>query len=163
MEGVKVGDVVKGFGTRKKAACVLYVDKLNMYPYDAGIASVSGRIIGPDRRVSLKEETILKAPRMNEVKINIAEPEEKIFDTIGGAKPVQPGGWEIIHDFQIEGPTVTLTSRIRALDVGESIEVLKEENSRASCRATASLLQDTTGRSFKVNKTPDGCKITRTA
>lgn len=156
MEDVKIGDVVHGFGWRRERPTTLKVTEINYMNIDSGmLAGVVGRVINRHGRLTHVEESI-SARDLLHTPEGADRPHTNIPSIVR-----KPGGWEILHGFEIKSEAEPLAYRIRNLEIGEDLEIKKGSHTINTCRVTASLIGDETENRYKVNKTPTGCKITR--
>lgn len=156
MESVKIGDVVEGFGWRRNKVTMIKVTKIRYANIDDGmLASVTGRVVNRKGRLTHVEDTI-------SAKDLLHRPEGSgEAGTFIPSIVKKPGGWKILHDFEIKSEAEPLSARIRNMGIGEVLEVKRGSHTINTCRCTASLIGDETDRRYSVNKTPYGCKITR--
>lgn len=162
MLDVKVGDVVTGYGWRHDKECTLYVEKINFYPGTNEIMSVSGKVVSESDRLTQINEFIGRCNAHPEKNVHAGPHSVSVFDGMGYGPILKHGGWVIIDGYEIAGDPVSLSEKIRKLEIGESIEIKRDDHPINSCRTSASLLGDKYGRKFRVSKTEAGCTIGRT-
>lgn len=134
----KIGDIVTGRGRKSKKQVHIVVDNIG---YDD--AFVAGRIISRGRLTS-RRETITTKPMID------------IF-----TETEIPGGWQP-SDAKITFKK-SLSSTIADMEVGDQISVDKQQHKVTTCRNIAARIAVDEGRVYTVNRTPEGCMITRKA
>lgn len=163
MLNVKIGDVVHGYVLGHKTNSLILVDEIKYYPHSDEIMSVCGRLIGEAGRVTQRYGCISHHNPVMEKKLNLDIPDQDFLSGIKSMPTLRKGGWVIIEGYELEGSKLTLAERIRALQVDETLEILKADHSLSSCRVAASLIGADIGRRYSVSKTEAGCVITRSA
>lgn len=134
----RIGDTVTGRGRKSKKQVHIVVDKIG---YDD--AFVTGRVITRGRLTS-RRETITTKP---------------LFDIF--TETEIPGGWtpsDAVITF-----TKSFSSTLADMEVGDQISVDRQQHKVTTCRNIAARIAVDEGRVYTVNRTPEGCTITRKA
>ena len=133
-----IGDIVTGRGSKSKSNVDIVVDNVG---YDDTF--VSGRVIIKGRLTN-RRETITTKP---------------MFDIFTNREI--PGGW------RPSDTTVTLekslSAMIKDMDVDDILNIDKQAHVIDTCRSIAARIAVNQGRVYTVNRTPEGCTITRKA
>lgn len=162
MLNVKPGDVVAGFGWRNNQDCTMYVDRVDYFPGSGDIMGIAGRVVGENGRITQIREAMPRFHGRPEQDVTSSPHDTDMFSAMANGPILKRGGWVIIEGYEITGDPITLSERIRGLEVDESFDVNKSDHPINSCRTSASLLGDKYGRKFRVVKNEAGCTITRT-
>lgn len=132
----RVGDIVTGRGTKAKAQIDLLVTDIG-----PSFSFVSGRVIKRGRLTN-RLDTIGTKP---------------FYDIFTGQEV--PGGWKP-SDESIKIKE-SLSEKIRSMNVGDVHEICKTERNINTCRSIAARIAIDEGRVYSVNRTENGCTITR--
>lgn len=133
-----IGKIVEGIGHASKERVQILVTS------DEG-NRVSGFIMGSTGRPTNKREKILS---------------RGFTDHSTGID--HPGGWMVLMDSLPPKPP-SLTSTLRDMDAGDTINLAKDAANINVVRNIAGRLNVDMDRNYTVNRTPEGCTITRKA
>lgn len=132
----KIGDIVTGYGKREKDMVHILVETV----CPAG-THVSGKLI-VNGRASRKYETIESTASWDVMQ-----------------QGYRPAGWQP-SDVKLK-VSESMSGKIKSMTVGEIIDVPKDQMGIDTCRSVAARIAVNEGRAYTVNRTENGCKITR--
>lgn len=134
----EIGDIVKGVGDKSGTIVDIVVDKI-------GYAKnfVSGRVIMAGRLTN-RRDTITMSARYD------------VFTSTEIQNKWEPSDAAITFKQSLSGS-------IKKMEVDDVIDITKQEFKVDTCRNVAARIAVNEGRRYTVNRTPEGCTITRKA
>lgn len=132
----KIGDTVTGFGEKSKKMIHIIIDGIGISD-----SYVTGLVIA-NNRLTRKRDFI--------------KPDAK-WDVL--KQEHRPAGWQP-SDAHLN-IKISLSGRIRDMDVGDMIEVKEADHKVDTCRNITARIAINEARAYTVNRTENGCTITR--
>lgn len=134
----EIGDIVKGFGSKSKSMTDILVDRIS--PVEN---FVSGRVIMAGRLTNRRDTIMMKAR----------------YDVLTST--------HIQNNWEPSDAAITfrqsLSASIKKMEVEDVIDIEKQDFNIDTCRSIAARIAVNEGRRYTVNRTPEGCTITRKA